>query len=160
MRTTSPRRRKTARARALAMVNALRRTPGSNPERGRVHQCARHLDAARRPGRDHRDQARLRRSRVQAGGELHQVDDRASARRGGRGRGDLLGARDPRPGRAADHQLDNPDPDCDLDYVPNTARRMRDRRRAVEFLRLRRHQRHARVSQADLMRAGAHCSEP
>ena len=36
---------------------------------------------------------------------------------------------------------ENPDPDCDLDYVPNQARPDEDRLRAVEQFRLRRHQR-------------------
>ena len=36
---------------------------------------------------------------------------------------------------------ENPDPECDLDYVPNHAAADEDRIRAFEFVRLRRHQR-------------------
>ena len=55
------------------------------PDRRAVHQRARHLDPARRQGRDGRHEARLRRARQEARGELHQVDDRPPARgRGGR----------------------------------------------------------------------------
>ena len=39
--------------------------------------------------------------------------------------------------------LDNPDPDCDLDYVPHEARTKARGRRAVEQLRLRRPEHHA-----------------
>ena len=38
--------------------------------------------------------------------------------------------------------LDNPDPECRLDYVPNKAHRAQVRHRPLQFLRLRRHQRH------------------
>ncbi len=40
--------------------------------------------------------------------------------------------------------LDEPDPACDLDYVPHEARRARGRRGPVQLLRLRRDQRHPR----------------
>ena len=44
-------------------------------------------------------------ARQEARGQLDQVDDRPPARRRRRGRGDLLGPRDPRQRRPADHQL-------------------------------------------------------
>ena len=36
---------------------------------------------------------------------------------------------------------ETPDPECDLDYVPNQKRAAEDRLRAVELVRLRRHER-------------------
>ena len=47
--------------------------------RGGLHQRPRHFDGSRRQTGNYRHQARLRRSRPQAGGEFDQVDDRASA---------------------------------------------------------------------------------
>ena len=41
--------------------------------------------------------------------------------------------------------LDNQDPACDLDFVPQHGAQDEDRRRALELVRLRRHQRDARV---------------
>ena len=67
---------------------------------------------------------RLRRPRPQARGLLDEVHDRAPARRRRRARDRDLRPGRPRPGPAAHDQLrQNPDPECDLDYVPNTARR-------------------------------------
>ena len=53
---------------------------------------------------------------------LDEVDDGPHLRRGGGDRGNDVRARDPRGPLAADDQLRHPDPDCDLDYVPNEAR--------------------------------------
>ena len=73
-------------------------------------------------GETDRHQDGVRRPRLQAGGQLHQVHDRPYA--GGRrcGGGHLL-----RPGpegrvSARHHQLPGGDPACDLDYVPNQGR--------------------------------------
>ena len=56
--------------------------------------------------------------------QLDQVDDRASARRGGRDRGGAtaLALRDGILPPTINYE--HPDPECDLDYVPNTARKV------------------------------------
>ncbi len=48
--------------------------------------------------------------------------------------------------------LDNPGEGCDLDYVPHTARLDEDRHGRQQFLRLRRHQRHAGLPRVALSR--------
>ena len=62
-RTTSPRRPRTATAPCRVMDAALE-SAGIAPPTGRLHQRARHLDAARRQARDAGDQALLRRPRA------------------------------------------------------------------------------------------------
>ena len=54
--------------------------------------------------------------------QQHEVDDRPRARGLRRDRVDRLRQGDRDGHRAADDQLETPDPECDLDYVPNTAR--------------------------------------
>ncbi len=51
------------------------------PRPSGLHQCSRHLHAARGPHRNHRHQACLRRPRLQARRKFHQVDDWALAGR-------------------------------------------------------------------------------
>ena len=58
-------------------ARACRGAPGGH----RVHQRARHRDAAQRPGRDARHQARVRRICLHGADLVDQVDDRAHARR-------------------------------------------------------------------------------
>ena len=125
-------------------MRAALRNAGRRPERRPVPQRARHLDAAGRPQRDQRDQARLRRPRAEAGRQLDQVDDRPPARRRRRHRVGVHRARAAPPGVAADDQhLTTRIPSATSTTAPTQAREMKIDVRGEEQLRLRRHQRHA-----------------
>jgi 3-oxoacyl-[acyl-carrier-protein] synthase II len=66
---------------------------------------------------------RFRRARAQAGDQLHQVDDRPSARRGRRTRGGITALVIRDQVLPPTINLENQDPECDLDCVPNQARK-------------------------------------
>ncbi len=85
------------------MTMAMKRA-GIDAADHRLHQRARHLDAARRRDRARRGAAARRQQCRQDLDVLDQVVHRPSARRRRRGRGDLLDPRHPRPHRAADDQ--------------------------------------------------------
>ena len=125
---------------------ARRREPRA--VRHRLPQRARHRDDDQRHQRDARDQGGVRQPRQEARDLLDQVDARASARRRRRHRG-----RDLHPAMREGWVpptigLDEPDPECDLDYIPNVGPRPQGQLRDVELLRLRRPQRGARLRTA------------
>ena len=101
-----------------------RRTPGSSPSEIDYINAHGTSTAARRQGRDPRDQAGLRRARLPGADQLDEVDDRPPARRRRRHRSaiaSLLAIRDGVIPPTINYET--PDPECDLDYVPNAARK-------------------------------------
>ena len=88
----------------IEMMRAALRALGHRAGGDRLHQRPRHRHALQRPGRDARDQDGLRRPRLQAGGVVDQVDDRAQLRRRRRDRGGRDRAHDPQRRDPADDQ--------------------------------------------------------
>ena len=130
----------------LAMERALEHS-GRRARASRVHQRARHVDAARRSRRVAGDRARLRRARDerQARGVVDEVDARAPARRGRRDRRDRDGARAARRHHAADDQLRSPRSRVHARLRAERRAQSAGRRRDVERLRFRRPQHDGRL---------------
>ena len=126
-------------------MQAALRSAQINRRPGPVPQRARHLDPARRRQREQRDQAGVRRSREEARRQLHEIDDRALARRRRRDRIGVLGAGAARAGVAADHQHLQPGPGVRSRLLRQRGAADEDRVRRQEQLRVRRHQRHPRL---------------
>ena len=109
-------------ARCMKLRAAARRNAAV---RHRLYQCARHLDAARRQGGNAGGQGRVRRPRMRAADVLDQVRDRPPHGRGRPDRGHRVHHGQSAEGVTSADACTSaqPDPDCDLDYVPNTARK-------------------------------------
>ena len=111
----------------------------------RLRERPRDGNTEERRCRNGRDQGGARPAGLRDSGPCGQVDDGAHdrcQRRRGSSRCCLV----PRPPhRSADDQPPDPDPACDLDYVPDVARPFAGRRRAVQLVRLRRAERHGNI---------------
>ena len=114
-----------ARGRGASRPDALCVEPaGGRARAGRRPERSRHLHPPRRPRRDEGDQARLRRPRLPARRLLDQVDDGAYLRCGARSRGSCASSPCATESCRRRSTTGNPDPECDLDYVPNEARQV------------------------------------
>ena len=107
-----------AKAMAMAIADAGRQAGGCG-----LYQRPRHLHPPERRRRDRRRQVRVRRTRLQAGHELHQVHDRPHAGAPpARWRPCSAPRRCRRAISPATIHYQVPDPACDLDVVPNQGR--------------------------------------
>jgi 3-oxoacyl-[acyl-carrier-protein] synthase II len=123
------------------MLNAIT-DAGVKPSGRGVHQRARHIDSTQRPHRNVRHSQPVRRSRVEAGRQFHQVDDRSPAwERPARVEAGITSLVVQRGVIPPTINYENTDPDSDLDYRPQQSPRGQGALRTFELVRVWRHQR-------------------
>ena len=118
----------------VTMMRVALAKAGIDPLGDRLHQPARHLDAAGRRGRDEGHQGGLRRPRL-ARLCVSSTKSATGHQFGGAGSFEVavcaLALRDQIVPPTLNYR--DPDPECDLDYVPEGARKVRPRVRALEL---------------------------
>jgi 3-oxoacyl-(acyl-carrier-protein) synthase len=124
------------------------------PRADRLHQPACHFDARSATRRRSRPSARCSARRQMPADRRHQVADRPLARRGRRAGGDLLAADDEQRLhlRKRPYRRDRPGAGRHA-HCASTCGRREDRLRAIQFLRIRRHERYPGVPALRRLRA-------